>query len=1027
MSNKRASGVLFLCIFLSGISGLVYEVIWAKYLSLIFGSTVYAHTLVLATFMGGLALGSFLFGKIADKYERRLTIFAWVEIGIGFFCALTPRLFVLSKYIYILAARNLSMNPVGITVIKFIIGAIIMLPPTILMGGTLPILCRFITRVSEERGRIVAKLYYLNSLGAVIGTILAGFYLVYKFGLELSILLAAFVNLLVGFGVIILRSWQDRQGHNIKTEEKGLPQDGDDSSETLSPINIRIAVIGIFISGFVAMLYEVVWIRLLATILGSSTYSFSLMLAAFISGITIGSFIISRYMSKIRSSYFAFGMCEIGIGLSLVLCLPFYGKLPYVFARLAGAFVNGNHTFAVYSCIKFFLAFLVMIIPTVILGMTLPLVSRIASKEIKLLGSKVGSVFASNTSGNILGASVTGLILMPFLGLKNTIDLGIFLNILLGAVVIISDGSVYTKNKKIAICASCFGVFLIYKLFVPTWDPASMNTQLFRPGRRHVRSYGDYMRLVSSRSKILYYKDGRDATVSVVRDVKDNIALFINGKADASTERDMSTQILSAQLPLLMKPKSEDVLVIGLGSGVTCGSALLHPLKSLDLIEISESVVEANRHFAEHNYNALEDERINVFIEDAKSYLERVDKKYDLIISEPSNPWISGIGALFTKEYFTKCMNSLKHDGAMVQWVQGYETNDEILSMIIRTYSRVFPEVQVWFTGIHDVLLIGSRVPVKLDYRGMEKRLAKEAIRKDLKRINVQDVFTLLNLQLASNGGIRKSIWMTGSVNSDYFPVLEYAAPRALWSGRSIDSFIVDIDERKLPMSRNNLAIKEYLKDHKITYENLRNLFDFVNKWRSFNQGLLMSVLMRIHSDYPDSLEARIYYNLFRVGSIENSYSEVVGVLDENSSSDNEIRVYGTFLRNTYLPLNSVLTPEIYGRVKMSLKRCAELTKKDRALYYRALGEICNDNWDYEEALKYLLKALRIAEKADEYTLQQREDVLIPIARNIGLVYMQMSNYDMAYKAAAKVLSIENEDVVAKAIVKYIEMQDVIE
>ncbi|MDP8230463.1 MAG: fused MFS/spermidine synthase [Candidatus Gorgyraea atricola] len=560
-----------------------------------------------------------------------------------------------------MASRDLSLGPVWITAIKFLIGAIIILPPTILMGGTLPILSKFMTRSASIRGKIVARLYYINSFGAVIGAVLAGFYFIYRFGLERSIVLAALINLSIGAVVILLRMLYKKA-----PQAELLPRE-ESSPEYFSEKIVKISLGAIFLSGFTAMLYEIVWIRMLSTILGSSTYSFSLMLAAFISGITIGSFLISRHMPQTKRTFLFFGLCEILIGIGLIFSLPFYERLPFFFLRLSGIFARTPETFVFYSAIKFLLSFLVMLLPTIFLGMTLPLVSKIVSRKLEFLGKKVGSVFAFNTTGNIMGALVSGLILLPVLGLKHTLEFGIAINLLIGFIILSADKNLFLRGKIYLVSACCV-VFLTYKIIIPDWNQVYFSAQLFRHDGDTKDTFRKFSKKLKSKKNI-FYEDGPEATVSVMK-TGDALVLYINGKADASTTKsDMSTQILAAELPLILKPDIKDVFVVGLGSGVTCGSALLHPVENLDLVEISPSVVDAAEYFARFNYNALHDKRLHLYIEDARTFVQRIDKKYDLIISEPSNPWVSGNGTLFTVEYFWDCLNSLKEDGLMIQWV----------------------------------------------------------------------------------------------------------------------------------------------------------------------------------------------------------------------------------------------------------------------------------------------------------------------------------------------------------------------
>jgi len=1010
---KKIDAILYVSFFFSGIAGLVYEVLWAKHLSLIFGNTAYAHTLVLAIFMGGLALGSFCIGRLADKVQDKLIFYSLVEIAIALFCVCTPQLFRFTKNIYIMALRDLPLGPIGITAIKFLIGALCILPPTILMGGTLPILSKLMTRSASVRGKIVARLYYINSFGGVAGTTLAGFYLIYHFGLERSIVLAALINLLIGIAVILLRVFSK------KTPQPELLIREESSQEYFSEKIIRISLVAIFLSGFIAMLYEIVWIRMLSTILGSSTYSFSLMLAAFITGITIGSFLISRHMPETKRTFLVFGFCEILIGLGLIFSLPFYERLPFFFLKLSGIFARNPETFVFYSTVKFLLSFLVMLPPTIFLGMTLPLVSKIVSRKLEFLGKKVGSVFAFNTTGNIAGALVAGLILLPVLGLKYTLELGIAMNLVIGFIILSVDKELSLRGK-ICLVSACCVVFLAYKIIIPDWNQVYFSAQLFRHGRDTRDTFRKFSKRLKNK-EVLFYKDGPEATVSVMK-VRDDLVLYINGKADASTtETDMTAQIFVAELPLILKPDIKDVLVVGLGSGVTCGSALLHPVNGVDLVEISPSVVDAADYFAEFNYNVLRDKRLHIYIEDARTFVQQTSKKYDLIINEPSNPWMSGTATLFTVEYFWDCLSSLKEDGLMIQWINAYEMNDEIFEMIMRTFCSVFPEVTMWSAGTSDIFLIGSKKPSIPDFSDSEKRLTQIPIRKDLSRIELNGLFTLLSFQLASNRKIEETFKMKGSVNRDYFPILEYKAPLALYTGADIKKLIIYLDQRRVPLETGELLIKKYLEGRKIDYADLENLFTYIIEKSEYNKNLLLSLTKRWHDEYPDDDQAALAYAMHSIDHVENTALRLGRLIHEDRKFGT-LDLYASFQMRRLEALRSFLLPSIFDDVTDNIEVCVGLTEEKKAKFYFLLGKAYLKMEDYDEALSYYLKAEELIESKKEDAESQGLDYL-KLLNNICFAYFRAGYPDESFAYAKKILAQDENNFHAKTMIKLINLR----
>lgn len=1016
MHRKKLNIVMLLCFLLSGMAGLIYEVVWAKYLYLILGSTTFAHTLVLATFMGGLAIGSFLFGNLADRSKNKLALYAWLEMSIAVFCVVTPLLFDSTRNIYLSVIKIIPIGSFGILAIKFVYTALIILFPTILMGGTLPVLSKFLINSMSTCGETVARLYYLNSFGAVIGTISAGFYLIYNFGLAFSVNIAALINMSVGFIALALSKRQ--KANDIFTGQTQTDSIAKDDFGSFSSLITNISLISIFLSGFTAMLYELVWIRLLSLVLGSSTYSFSLMLAAFISGITIGSWIISKRMPKSGFAFTMLGICELLIGLLLLISLPLYEKIPFLYASLAEILNRTEGTFILYSLIKFVVAFLIMLPPTIFLGMTLPLASKIASTKLEVIGRKIGSVFAVNTSGNILGALLTGFLIMPTAGLKHSMEIGIFVNLLIGLMIIFNEKSMRTSIKYSAACV-CFALFSFNAIFAPDWNKAGFTAQLFRHAD-NLREY--YSKFIESRmnSDILFYKDGSDATVCVAESQNTRV-LFINGKADASTGSDMNAQILCAQIPLVLKPDAKDVLVVGLGSGITCGSALIHPIENLDLVEICETVVEANKYFQPYNYDPLHDKRLHLFIEDAKTFLQRIDKSYDVIISEPSNPWMSGIANLFSIEYFTDCKNRLNEGGIMLQWVQTYETTDEIFETIVRTFSSVFPDVSIWDTGQNDILLLGSNSKLTIDYPRSEAKFMDEGVNKNLKRINLNDFYTLLSLQMSDNTMVKNLSRLGRSLNSDYYPMLEYKAPMALFTHSSAFNAVREFDERRLPGYNGDLFITDYLSGAP-GINNLTNLVSYMRNARSHNQSIVYWASEKLHEEYPNNEDSLLFYSLFNTASLDIS----AGYLRElvvNKGKVEYVSDYANIIHQKLSALTYFLNTDLYAASLNELIKLTELKNIDipslRILYY-TIADIYYDNRDFKHALDYFSSALNTVDVTKIEANIADGEFAIRILSKIAMCYLQDMQFKMADYYASQIISLDSNNAAGLHILRLI-------
>src|SRR5438034_4755673 len=425
-SNALLLPTAIFCLLVSGAAGLVYQVAWMRYLSLFLGHTSYAVVAVLVAFMGGLALGNAWLGARADRVQRPLALYAWLEIGIAGYAVFFPHYYDWCDEAYVGLARSWQLGGAGLLGLKFGFSLLTILLPTVLMGGTLPVMTKLLTRSLGELRERVSTLYFINSLGAVVGCFLADFWWIPTFGLQATVWAGAALNFGVGAIALFVSGW-------IKEEQAGANESRDsqkhstEAQEVFTSHEIMLAVVGIGISGFVAMLYEVVWTRMLALALGSSTHAFSLMLITFITGIAVGAWIVGRW-KRLRRTLDAFGWAELALAITLLVSMLFYERVPYWFTRLAGVLARRPEVYPLYEFVQSLICFAVMFVPTVCLGMTLPLVSRIATAELARTGRSVGRVFSVNTLGTVLGAAVTGLWLLPWLGLARTLALGIALN-----------------------------------------------------------------------------------------------------------------------------------------------------------------------------------------------------------------------------------------------------------------------------------------------------------------------------------------------------------------------------------------------------------------------------------------------------------------------------------------------------------------------------------------------------------------------------------------------------------------------
>lgn len=756
---------------LSGATGLAYEVLWSKYLGFVLGNAAHANALVLATFLGGLSLGAALLGRFADRVPNQLYLYAWLELGIALMAGMTPSG---------LATLEAAAGGTG-TLGRVLIAAGVLLPPTLLMGGTLPALSRFLTReVGNVQGQ-VARLYFLNSAGAVAGAILTGFWLIPRFGMDASLYIAAFTNVLIG----IMAMHLSKQGLALPAAEgdapvaTALPEVEVGPLEGISPRVRTYALIAVLVSGFVALCYEVAWIRLLALVLGSSTYSFTLMIAAFVGGIAIGSFLVERGLAPGKTALGRFALAELGVALGVLLTLPAYERLPYWFLTFKGMLGASAAAFPLFEVGKFAFCFALMLVPTVFLGMTLPLATRLVIASRHEVGKAVGAIFGANTLGNVLGATAATLWLLPWLGIKGLIDVGVLINLLVAAAAawLIADWPLIRKG---VVTALPLVIFAIQRVVAPGFDMQILSSGVFRDKGLDVPPTWQAFRAKFADRRVLYNKDDANTTVTVAQQ-DENIYLSLNGKVDASSAGDLGTQILSGQLPMLLRPNAKDMLVIGFGSGITAGSALTHPLTRLDCAEISPAVMEAGRYFAPFNHDVQKDGRFKAFEEDGLTLLRRATAPYDVIVTEPSNSWMAGVGNLFTVDAYYLMARKLKPEGLVVQWLPLYETDDETLQLILRSFVTVFPYTTLWQTEAMDTVIVGSQTPWQPDFQAFETRAKEPGVAAELRRAGVQNPASALMLQLLTPDATSR-LASDGPLNSLRFPRLEYQAPVAFYA-----------------------------------------------------------------------------------------------------------------------------------------------------------------------------------------------------------------------------------------------------
>jgi spermidine synthase len=788
-SKSNSPLTLYVLILVSGAAGLIYEVVWARQLTLFIGNTAVANAAVLTAFMLGLALGSFVLGRKADRISNPLGLYALLEILIGCYGATTPWLFDLLQAAYANIAGVVGVSGPYSHIPRFLIAIVAMLIPTFLMGGTLPLLVKHFTSKLDEAQSVTSKIYGINTLGATLGAFCAGFLLLPNLGITSTLLLAAVVNVLVGLGVYQLLKNSGLQVFSLHQtgSATAVSENADDGI-----FNSSLLLFGFALSGFAALLYQVVWIHSLVLIIGVSTYAFSTVLTVFLGGVGLGSLWVGRflrYKSAGHSLRIAFYL-QLGIALSAIISLSLISQLPILWVQGWALF---SESFVLFQAYAFLLTGLVIVIPTLLLGALFPLITGLWSHKAGGVGRGVGEAYGANALGTIVGSGVGGLFILDWMGIAGSLYLASAVSMLVAAMFwYMSRPEKSFLNRWVQIPMAAL-MLVVVAFVLPGWDRDILQAQVFRRADNYnsedIRaSIEDHM----SKAEFLYYKEGIHGTVSVVTRMTDyglqKKTLVNNGKADASNAGDMDTQILLAQIPMFLHPSPEQVMVIGLGSGVTAGSVLRKgTVRNLDILEISPEIVEASEFFREENFDVLNNPKANLIIADARNYMLASHKKYDVIISEPSHSWVTGVSNLFTREFLQQSSKRLKKNGILAQWYHLYGVDRHSLKALLKSVSDVFPHYTLWQPTAGDIVIISSNQPLKLDYQQQLLAFEEPDIKSDLARIGIHSMESLMDHFTMSSKEAR-TLLLGQQANTDENPVVEFNGPKHLYTATVDDN-----------------------------------------------------------------------------------------------------------------------------------------------------------------------------------------------------------------------------------------------
>lgn len=730
----------------SGVSALIYQVLWTRVLGWVFGVTVYAASAVWASFMAGLAIGSLIAARAGDRTRHPLRWFGLAELLIGATALSTPVVLDWMQRGYVALYPSLPHSIPALTMIRLSMAGVLLIVPTALMGTTLPLAVKSSEFQHHRLGEHIGVLYGSNTAGAIAGTVAAGLLLIPTLGIHRTFLAAAAVNAAVGVGALTLSAWAASPAH--RGGEQPAEQARARETRIASPGDSRLnAVLLVFaISGFVSLALEVIWFRVLTLFLRPTVYGFAIMLATILAGIAIGSYVVAPLLDRRRNWMAIAGVCELAIAIATALSFWPLAELPALNDRLTPTLQRIMPAYLVFPLSGSLLA----IFPTALLmGAAFPIGLRLwagGRADSADVARRIGIFYSLNVAGAIAGSLAGGFLLLPLVGSRAALILLAAVTFLSGVVLLsIAD---WSRTARAAVIGAAAIVFA--GIVVRSPDPfVEFIAQRFR---------GD---------RVVWREEGVEATVVVHQSPSGDLSMTVNGNHQASTD-EVTTYVHRriGHLPMALHPDPRTALVIGLGGGATAGAVSIHG-PSVDVVELAASVVHGARLFERVNYGVLARPNVRVRVDDGRNYLMLTAKRYDVVTADVIHPIYAGSGNLYSAEYFRLIRRVLNPGGMVLQWVAGTDAEYKIIA---RTFLSVFPETTVWADGS---LLVGMVEPLRLHRGAFERKLRSAGSAQGLHDLNVESWDRLLAAFVAGPPELRAFVG-EGPILTDDKPLVEY-------------------------------------------------------------------------------------------------------------------------------------------------------------------------------------------------------------------------------------------------------------
>jgi spermidine synthase len=769
--NRMPQLILFAVLFLSGVSALIYQIVWIRRFGLVFGVDVFTMATVLSAFMGGLAIGSLIFGRLADKIKSPIKLFMFLEFGIALFAFMFPITFKGLINIYSPIIQNFGLSDYSGQIVKFIFSFIYLLIPTTLMGGTLPVIFKFFVRHLNSLGWQISNLFAINNLGAVTGCFIAGFILIKTFGITTSLYIAASINF-INAVVVFLISRRIPSEKTVEEKSAIIPENSDESNKLSKPL-LRLVLWVFAIEGFATLAFEVIWTRIfIGFSFDKTTYFYSVIVLGFVFGLSLGSFIISKWIDKRKNLVTLLSILEIMIGLSSLALLMLFSQLSLILNLQRTIFdpwwkIIGK---------EYLMFFLILIIPATLTGMVYPIVSKLYADNIEKLGNRMGVIGFLDTIGSVLGSFMAGFILIPLLGVVQSFITIVAINIILGIMLLFFNQSMKKRLKAILLSGTLVLSLALFlgaptKKYFSWWDKSR-----FEPWTNFVE-------------KVPFYYEGTDATVTL-RQYHNYIALNINGHNTAYTSlKDQIVNRMLGYVPYMVHPHPKRALVIGFGLGFTVESLIQREIDTVDVAEICSGVIKSGLAMNEWNKAALKNPKVHTYLEDGRDLLFRTRAKYDIITSNAVHPRLSN--NIYTQDFYELCKSRMHKGGIMCQWATPNWMNENEFKAQVKAFINAFTYCQLWYINEYTIILIGSEEPLRIDYALISERFKDSKVKDDLLNINMTEPFEFVS-QFSMERNVLMNYCQDAASNTDDYPIVEFSKTVNLAPDTSALQFIYD-------------------------------------------------------------------------------------------------------------------------------------------------------------------------------------------------------------------------------------------